>query len=132
MNNLNANTWIHASVASAWYFGYPAAVYFLGSDFSNGNATPSILLLTPWIVGMSACFASWAARDAPKHGKSGSFAITCAVAWMFLFLIAMFFYLFATRGARSGARASLLFLVYCVIHLVAANAAMSAIEAINQ
>ena len=67
-----------------------------------------------WGLGLVACFGSWAWRDAPAHGKTRSLAMAFTAAWLLVFLLAAFPYLFVTRGAREGAAASLKFIAYCV------------------
>lgn len=67
-----------------------------------------------WGIGLALIFASWALRDAPAHGKSRNIALGFTAAWFLVFFIAVFPYLFVTRGAKGGLVAALKFLSLCL------------------
>ena len=105
----------HMLAALAWLVSCPLVFVAL---FVKGVAPPtginfSIASLV-WGLGLVACFGSWAWRDAPAHGKSRSVGMAFTAAWLLVFVLAMFPYLFVTRGARGGLAASLKFIAYCV------------------
>lgn len=69
-----------------------------------------------WAAVLIGTFASWALRDAPAHGKPRSIALVFTAAWLLVYFLAVFPYLFATRGIKGGAVASLkLVLLYGVL-----------------
>lgn len=68
-----------------------------------------------WALGFIGCFVSWARRDAPEHGKSLLAVALFTIGWFVVFALAMFPYLFFTRGQKPGALASLRFIGFCVV-----------------
>ncbi|MBC7376344.1 MAG: hypothetical protein H7346_02785 [Burkholderiaceae bacterium] len=105
----------HMLAALAWLVVCPLVFVAL---FVRGVAAPTGMNLSIasviWGLGLVACFGSWAWRDAPAYGKTRSLAMAFTAAWLLVFLLAAFPYLFVTRGAREGAAASLKFIAYCV------------------
>lgn len=67
-----------------------------------------------WGLGLVAIFTSWALRDAPAHGRSQTVALVFAACWFVAFALAVFPYLFVTRGAKGGFIASLKFVSLCL------------------
>ncbi|MFP5382389.1 MAG: hypothetical protein ACLGG4_09000, partial [Gammaproteobacteria bacterium] len=59
-------------------------------------------------------FASWAWHDAPSQGVPRYIAVLFTVAWFFIFVLAVFPYLYITRGLKAGTLASLKFFSLCV------------------
>jgi hypothetical protein len=72
------------------------------------------LLSVAWGIGLVAIFGSWSLVDATAHGKSRNVALAFTAAWFIVFFFAVFPYLFVTRGAKTGALASLRFLSLCL------------------
>jgi membrane protein YdbS with pleckstrin-like domain len=109
------NTARHVLFAVAWFFGFPLVVLagtMVGAiPFSQFH---SVLLSVAWGLGLVATFASWSFRDAPSQGKSVYLAAAFTAAWFLVLALAVFPYLFATRGARHGAIASMRFLALCI------------------
>ncbi|CAN5533599.1 hypothetical protein BH11PSE7_BH11PSE7_11300 [soil metagenome] len=105
----------HMLAALAWLVGCPLVFVPL---FVKGMATPTVVNLSIasviWGLGLVACFGSWAWCDAPAHGKSRSVAMAFTAAWLLVFVLAVFPYLFITRGSREAMAASLKFIAYCV------------------
>ncbi len=101
--------------ALAWLIGWPLVFVPL---FVKGVLPPSQLYTAGasviWGLGLVACFGAWAWRDAPAHGKPRNLAVLFTAAWLLVFLLAVFPYLFVTRGPRQGWRASLYFTGYCL------------------
>ena len=109
------NTKRHILFAVTWFFGFPILVLVAtltgAIPFSQFHST---LLSIAWGLGLIATFASWSFRDAPSQGKSVYIAAAFTAAWFLLFALAVFPYLFATRGPKQGALASLRFLALCL------------------
>ena len=105
----------HMLAALAWLAGCPLVFVAL---FVKGIAPPTgmnfSIASVIWGLGLVACFGSWAWRDAPAHGKPHSLAMAFTSAWLLVFVLAVFPYLFVTRGARKGGAASLKFIAYCM------------------
>ena len=114
-----AHTTRHALFAAAWFVGYPTLVLvaILSGAMPFGQFH-SKLLSVAWGLGLVAVFASWAFRDAPNQGKSVYLAVAFTATWFLLFVLAVFPYLFATRGPKRGALASLRFLALCLVCLL--------------
>jgi len=105
----------HLLLALAWFFGFPLVVvplFITGLVVTPGPA--SVIASLVWCVGLAGAFCSWAVKDAPAHGKPKSLAAVFTAAWFLLFVLAVFPYLFATRGFRAGALASLQLLSLCL------------------
>ena len=102
--------------ALAWMVGWPLIFTPL---FIKGIVPPSHLYTVGatiiWALGFIACFAGWGWRDAPLHGKRRVAVALFTVAWCVVFALAMFPYLFYTRGLRAGAIDSLRFIAFCVV-----------------
>ena len=105
----------HMLAALAWLVACPLVFVPL---FVKGAVAPTgmnfSIATIIWGLGLVACFGSWAWRDAPAHGKPRSLASAFTAAWLLVFVLAVFPYLFVTRGARGGTAASLKFIAYCV------------------
>lgn len=106
-----SHTHRHVVLGVAWFFGYPLvviALILLGavplSEFHG------LLLSVVWGLGLVSVFGLWSFLDAPRHGKSVLVAAVFTAAWFLVFVLAVFPYLFVTRGARLGLLASLRFL----------------------
>ena len=105
----------HVLFALAWFFGLPVLVvslFIVGVLATSGPA--SVIASLVWGLGLAAIFCSWALKDAPAHGKPKSVAVAFTAAWFLVFVLAVFPYLFATRGFRAGVLASLQFLSLCL------------------
>lgn len=110
-----SNTSRHIAAAFAWLFVLPLLLVAL--SFSGSLPTSefhSAVLSLIWGVGLVSIFASWSLRDAPAHGKSLYVALGFTAAWFLVFVLAVFPYLFATRGIKRGLVASLKFLSLCL------------------
>jgi len=109
------NTKRHVLFGVTWFFGFPilvvVAVLTGAVPFSQLHST---LLSLTWGLGVVATFASWSFRDAPSQGKSVYVAAAFTAAWFLLFAVAVFPYLFVTRGLKQGVLASLRFLALCL------------------
>lgn len=109
------NTSRHIVAAIGWLGGIPLLVLPL---FASGAFPLSTLHTTAasivWGVGLVAIFGSWALRDAPTHGKSRNVALAFTAAWFLVLFLAVFPYLFVTRGAKAGLVAALKFLCLCL------------------
>jgi nicotinamide riboside transporter PnuC len=97
-------------LAGAWLLVVPllAVPLMLFGAFPQ-STLHSTLVSAVWGLGLIAIFGAWTWQDAPAHGKSHWLAVACTAAWFLLFVLAVFPYLFATRGAKQGAIASLQF-----------------------
>ena len=102
--------------ALAWMVGWPLIFTPL---FIKGIVPPSqiytVAATVIWALGFIACFASWAWRDAPEHGKTRLAVGLFIAVWCAVFALAMFPYLFFTRGMKAGTIASLQFFGFCVV-----------------
>lgn len=102
--------------ALAWMVGWPLIFTPL---FIHGVVPPSHFYTVGatliWAFGFMACFAGWSWRDAPQHGKSRVAVALFTAGWCVVFALAMFPYLFFTRGLRAGAADSLRFIGFCVV-----------------
>jgi hypothetical protein len=107
----------HVAFAIGWFILFPFAVMplFISGGIPSSNAP---LVSALWGLGLVACFASWALVDAPAHGASRNIALGFTAAWFLVFVFAVFPYLFATRGKKVGALASLKFLSLCLACLI--------------
>ena len=109
------NTSRHIVAALGWLVGLPLLALPL---FASGSLPSSPLHATVvsliWGVGVVVIFASWALRDAPAHGKSRNVALAFTAAWFLVFVLAVFPYLFVTRGAKGGVVAALKFICLCL------------------
>ena len=107
-------TTAHILASIAWLFAAPFLVVplVLSGAWSFSPAA-SVAASAASAIGFIAIFASWSIHDAPAHGKSKSLALAFSAAWLLIAFLAVFPYLFATRGARAGALASLRFLSLC-------------------
>ena len=105
----------HVLFALAWFFGVPLLVVplFIAGAFAYAGPA-SVLASLFWGLGLAAVFCNWALKDAPAHGKPKSVAVVFTAAWLLVFVLAVFPYLFATRGFRAGVLASLQFLSLCL------------------
>jgi hypothetical protein len=105
----------HMLAALAWLVCCPLIFVAL---FVKGVTAPTSMNFSIasiiWGLGLVGCFGSWAWRDAPAHGKPRTLAMAFTAAWLLVFVLAAFPYLFVTRGARGGSAASLKFIAYCV------------------
>jgi hypothetical protein len=109
----------HVVAGLAWFVLVPAVLVPLVLS----GALPATLLHSSvasvvWGVGLVVIFASWALRDAPAHGKSRNAAWGFAAAWFVVFVLAVFPYLFFTRGLRGGLLASLKFACLCLVVVI--------------
>jgi hypothetical protein len=97
-------------LAGAWLVGVPllAVPLMLFGAFPQ-STLHSTLVSAFWGLGLIAIFGAWAWQDAPAHGKPQWLALLCTAAWFLVLFFAVFPYLFATRGAKQGATASLQF-----------------------
>lgn len=110
-----SNTTRHIAAALVWLVALPlVAVALFASGALPGSELHSTVVSVVWGVGLVAVFASWALRDAPSHGKSRSVALGFTAAWFLVFFLAVFPYLFVTRGAKGGLVASLKFVSLCL------------------
>ena len=101
--------------ALAWLVGCPLVfVPLFVKGIAPSTAMNFSIASVIWGLGLVACFGSWAWRDAPAHGKSRSLAMAFTATWLLVYLLAVFPYLFVTRGRREGSAASLKFMGYCV------------------
>ena len=69
--------------------------------------------------GVAGLTASWALRDAPAHGRSRNAALVFVAGWFVVFALAVFPYLFFTRGFKNGLVAALKFTSLCLAFGVA-------------
>jgi hypothetical protein len=81
-------------------------------DHLRARIRSSVVISAVWALGFITLFASWALKDAAEHGKTKTIALTFTIAWFLLPVLAVFPYLFATRGLRHGLIASLKFLFF--------------------
>jgi hypothetical protein len=110
-----SNTYRHIAVAFAWLVALPAlAVALFASGTLPISQFHSAVVSVTWGVGLVGVFGSWALRDAPAHGKSRNVALGFTVAWFLVFFLAVFPYLFVTRGGKDGFVASLKFVSLCL------------------
>ena len=115
MLSVMKNTSRHIAVAIAWLFGLPAlALALLVSGALPSSQFHSTAVSVAWGIGLVGIFASWALRDAPAHGKSRNVALGFTAAWFLVFVLAVFPYLFVTRGAKGGLVASIKFVSLCL------------------
>jgi len=105
----------HILFAAGWFLLLPLALPLVATG-TNPNDT---LVIMAWVFGLMGCFAWWAWHDAPAHGASRSVALGFTAAWLPLFVLAVFPYLFFTRGAKAGAIAALKFLCLCIACFIA-------------
>lgn len=110
------NTSRHIVAAFGWLFGLPllALALFVSGAFPPGSKLHSTVVSLVWGLGLVGIFASWALRDAPAHGKSRNVALAFSAAWFLIFFLAVFPYLFVTRGAKGGVVAALKFICLCL------------------
>lgn len=110
------HTFRHIVLAAAWLFTLPLLVMAWVSSGPSGlwTMTPAVFTAA-WGAGLAAVFASWALRDAPAHGKPRAVAWGFTAAWLVMFFLAVFPYLFVTRGARGGFVAALKFAALLVV-----------------
>jgi hypothetical protein len=110
----------HVVAGLAWFVLIPAAlVPLVLSGALPATRLHSSLASVVWGVGPVAIFASWALRDAPAHGKSRNAAWGFTAAWFVVFVLAVFPYLFFTRGLRGGLLASVKFACLCLAVVIA-------------
>jgi hypothetical protein len=102
-------------IGAAWLASVPLLA-FVAVEVGNfqGNAAASAVISLVWTLGFIAIFWLWASKDAVARGKSKSVAGWFTVAWLLLPVLAVFPYLFATRGLKSGLLASLQFACYLI------------------
>jgi hypothetical protein len=114
------NTPRHVVVDLAWFAVVPAVLVplVLSGAFPATRLHSSVASVA-WGLGLVAIFASWALRDAPAHGKSRNVAWGFVAAWFVVFVLAVFPYLFFTRGLRGGLLASLKFACLCLAVVIA-------------
>jgi predicted membrane channel-forming protein YqfA (hemolysin III family) len=98
---------------AGWFFSVPllAVPVFAVSAF-DGNVAVSTLVSAVWTLGLVGIFWVWASKDAVTLGKSKNVARWFTAAWFVLLVIAVFPYLFVTRGFKNGLVASLQFACY--------------------
>lgn len=109
------NTSRHIAAAAAWLFAVPLlAVPLVASGALPSSPLHSKVVSVVWGIGLVLIFASWALRDAPAHGKSRNLALGFTAAWFLVFFLAVFPYLFVTRGAKGGLVAALKFISLCL------------------
>ncbi len=111
-------TYKHLLVAIAWLSGWPLVftpLFVKGVLPAAPVYTIGVTLI--WGLGLIACFTSWAWRDAPAHGKPQAAALWFTAGWLLVFVLAMFPYLFYTRGVKDGIYASAQFFAACVVGL---------------
>lgn len=110
-----SNTSRHIVAAFAWLVGLPLVAFLLFASGALSSSTfHSAVVSLVWGIGLVAIFASWALRDAPVHGKSRNVALAFTAAWFLVFVLAVFPYLFVTRGAKAGSVAALKFVSLCL------------------
>jgi hypothetical protein len=102
------------AMAAVWLFGAPLLLVPL---LISSSAAPqlSIVASAVWALGLIGLFAWWSMRDAPEHGKSKNTALIFTAAWFLVFFLAVFPYLFVTRGAKMGSVAALKFFSFCTV-----------------
>lgn len=114
-----SHTQRHVALGVAWFFGYPLlviALILLGAiPFSEFHG---VVLSATWGIGLASVFGVWSFADAPQYGKPILVAAVFTVAWFVVFVLAVFPYLFVTRGAKLGLLASLRFIGLVVACLV--------------
>src|SRR5688572_13878334 len=94
-------------LGAAWLVCVPLlAIAILSVGKFEGNAAASVLVSAVWTLGLVGIFWSWASKDVVAHGKSRSVAGWFTAAWFLLLFLAVFPYLFVTRGFKSGLVAS--------------------------
>lgn len=100
--------------ALAWLIAWPFA-FVLPLAKGLATATPFYMgsVSVIWWLGLVACFGLWTWADAPTHGKPRTIAAGFTALSVVLLVLAVPPYLFVTRGARGGLRASLVFAAYC-------------------
>jgi hypothetical protein len=110
----------HLFAATAWLVLVPAvAIPFFAVGWLPPGQLASIAVSLVWGVGLVVIFAFWALQDAPAYGKSRSAAMAFVAAWFLVFFLAVFPYLFYTRGAKTGFVSSLQFACFCLAVAVA-------------
>jgi hypothetical protein len=110
-----SNTSRHIAAALAWLFALPLlALALFASGALPSSLFHSTVVSVVWGIGLVAIFSSWALRDAPAHGKSRNVALGFTAAWFLVFFVAVFPYLFVTRGAKGGLVATLKFVSLCL------------------
>ena len=114
------NTKRHLILAIIWLFGLPAfGVLAVVTGLIPSSQFHSQIISVLWGLGLIAIFGSWAIRDAADHGRSRNFALAFTASWFIVFFLAVFPYLFVTRGARGGAVAALKFLCFVLAVAIA-------------
>jgi hypothetical protein len=98
---------------AGWFFSVPllAVAVFAYSAF-GGNVVLSTLVSVVWTLGLVGIFWAWASKDVVALGKSKNVARWFTAAWLVLLVLAVFPYLFVTRGLKNGLLASLQFACY--------------------
>lgn len=98
---------------AGWFLAVPLLAFalFAYSAF-GGNPVLSWLVSAVWTLGLVGIFWAWASKDAVALGKSENVARWFTAAWLVLLVLAVFPYLFVTRGLKKGLLASLQFACY--------------------
>jgi hypothetical protein len=98
---------------AGWFFSVPLLAFAVFSvAASDGNVAVSTLVSVVWTLGLVCIFWAWASKDVIALGKSKNVARWFTAAWLVLLVLAVFPYLFVTRGLKNGLLASLQFACY--------------------
>ena len=101
-------TLLHIVVGVLWFDGLPLLVFALTSSGALLlRTTPAGQLALAWSLGLAVIFGSWVWRDASAHGCSRNVAVAFTAACVVFWILAIFPYLFVSRGAKGGLVASL-------------------------
>jgi predicted membrane channel-forming protein YqfA (hemolysin III family) len=101
-------------IAATWLFAAPLLFLPL-LMLTPSEWRLSIVASVLWGLGFIGLFARWSMRDSAEHGKSKNTALFFTLAWFLVFFLAVFPYLFVTRGAKLGLLAALQFFSYCTV-----------------
>jgi hypothetical protein len=114
--SFDADTHRHLLFGAAWLIGAPLAVLSAVSVAKvQGSSATSTVASVMWALGFIVIFWSWATNDVVAHGKAKSVAWWFSAAWLLLHFLAVFPYLFVTRGFKRGVLASLQFACYLLV-----------------
>jgi hypothetical protein len=117
-----SHTLRHLVAATVWLALVPAtAIAFFAVEWfpPEQMALIAVIVSLVWVVGLIGIFALWTLKDAPAHGKSRDAAMAFVAASLLFHFLAVFPYLFYTRGRKAGFLSSLQFACFCLAVAVA-------------